>query len=135
MPKMKKPVSTVESGFLSRLKSRLFDAHIRLEKRKGHRVPFREMAELVTAVRGGEPMRPQYLSDYEKGLTTPSLETLVAIAAVTETDPGWLAFGSGSAAPMERAANAVKAGSLGEKIAGPGAKQSVKRRAGERGPA
>lgn len=130
MPKMKKAVSTVESRLARELGSRIFEAHIALERRLGHRVPFREFAELVSAVRGGDPVRPQYLSDYEKGLSTPSLETIVAIAQVCERDPGWLAFGAKSSAPVERPLRQIIEGMPGEMISGPGVKQSAKRRAG-----
>lgn len=77
---------------------RLFDARLRLEGVLRRKVSDPEFAGMVARRLGGEPVAPSTVWRWGRG-AAPDLPTLVAIAAVLQVDPGWLAFGEDSAAP------------------------------------
>jgi transcriptional regulator with XRE-family HTH domain len=74
-------------------------AHIHLMSQIGARVTLLELAARMTRAHGKRSFTQGQMSEYQKGITSPSLEVVWAYAKATGVDPGWLAFGSETSAP------------------------------------
>jgi transcriptional regulator with XRE-family HTH domain len=75
-------------------------AHIHLMSQIGMRVTLTELADRVgIAFGGGRTFAQSQITEYHKGKVMPPLDVVLAYAKATSVDPGWLAFGSESAAP------------------------------------
>ena len=84
----------------STLAHRIFLAHMELNYRLGRRVTLAEFGEMIaTAMNRPTPFTAAAVSRWEAGAQVPTAEVIEAIAALTDTDPGWLSHGEKSAAP------------------------------------
>lgn len=86
------------------LAKRMFLARNRLEAAFGRGVAVREIGETVSAaLRRGEAYDPSVVNRWLKGEQEPKTRAQwVALARALAVDPGWLAFGPDSFAPMPR---------------------------------
>jgi transcriptional regulator with XRE-family HTH domain len=79
---------------------RIFLAHLELNFRLGRKVTLDEFGEMIAKqLRRRPPFTSSAVSRWEANRQTPTPEIIEAIAAVTQTDPGWLSHGERSAAP------------------------------------
>jgi transcriptional regulator with XRE-family HTH domain len=91
------------SSMRSTLARRIFLAHLELSYRLGRRVTLAEFGELVARrMRRATPFSAAAVSRWEAGTKIPGADVIEAIAAVTQTDPGWISHGDRSAAPAPR---------------------------------
>lgn len=84
------------------LAARMFQAQHRLEGRLGHKLVLREIAEAFAKAHGAEdPPDPSVVRRWLIGQQEPrGREEWIALSVALDVDPGWLAFGPASAAPM-----------------------------------
>jgi transcriptional regulator with XRE-family HTH domain len=78
---------------------RMVVAHIQLMSQIGVRVTFVDLADRVTRAHGTRQFTAGQVSEYQKASVMPPIEVVWAYAKATGVDPGWLAFGTDSAAP------------------------------------
>jgi transcriptional regulator with XRE-family HTH domain len=81
------------------MRDRLFKAWLRYQAKLGRPKAQEWLAEAVSKELGlNEPLTQGSVSRWLTG-SEPNLRTIAALAKVLRVDPGWLAFGSDSAAP------------------------------------
>ena len=79
---------------------RIFLAHLELSYRLGRKVTLAEFGEMIaTHLERSTPFTAAAISRWESGIQIPTPQVIEAIAAVTQTDPGWISHGTKSAAP------------------------------------
>ena len=89
----------------SSLAQRVFQAHMELNYRLGRKVTLAAFGEMIAQQMGRDaPFTAAAVSRWENGTQAPAPEVIEAIAAVTQTDPGWISHGDRTAAPGPRAA-------------------------------
>lgn len=77
---------------------RLFEARLYLDGVLRRRLTDREWGDRVGKLLKHD-LSSSTLTRWQSGQTVPDLEQVLAMAKVCQVDPGWLAFGSDSAAP------------------------------------
>lgn len=75
-----------DKSLISGLPERLFRAQLAFEAKRGRRLTQSVFADLVGVSQAT-------VSDWFKGIRTPSLEQVETISMKLEVNPGWLAFG------------------------------------------
>lgn len=89
------------SEFRKNLGARFAGAYRGLEQAKGGRdIGHQEFADMLAGTPGGKRVSQGSVSKWMNGEVHPQLELIPAIAYVLNVDPGWLAFGDDSEAPM-----------------------------------
>ena len=88
------------------LAKRLFLAHLELNYRLGRKVTLAELGEMIARQMGRDSaFTAAAVSRWENGTQVPAPEVIEAIAALTQTDPGWISHGDKTAAPSPRASS------------------------------
>lgn len=87
--------------------SRLERGWLRLQADEGKRVDQKEIGKRAGKAIGRKAFSQASVSRWFNGTVPDDIETILGIARALRVDPGWLAFGSESAAPMEAASAAV----------------------------
>ena len=90
------PIATPET-----LGARIFRARVELTISGGRKVTQASLGAMVSKHLGRRvpPVTGATVSRWESGDTVPDVQTVEAIAAACQVDPGWLAFGTKSGAP------------------------------------
>jgi transcriptional regulator with XRE-family HTH domain len=79
---------------------RIFLAHLELSYRQGRKITLAEFGEMIARrLKRDEPFTGSAVSRWESGAQLPTPQIIEAIAAITDTDPGWISHGTRSAAP------------------------------------
>lgn len=83
--------------------TRILLAHLELNARLGRKVTQAELGAIVAERMGrGAPFTAAAVSRWETGSKLPGPVVIEAIAAATDTDPGWISHGSRTMAPAPR---------------------------------
>ena len=92
----------------SSLAQRVFLSHLELNYRLGRKVTLAEFGAMIAEQMGrGSAFTAAAVSRWENGTQAPAPEVIEAIAALTQTDPGWISHGDKTAAPSPRAPSAL----------------------------